>query len=277
MKPTAKALPIILCLLMPAMSRGQKLGQVACTKQDSFAYLYTSIETMEIRAKLKCGEQVQILDHSDNLIRVRTEEGEGFVAVNELVLLKTAPSAKPTAARSKQKGGPKSAKSDKTASASVAPAPAPPREIVVARQTPVHLKLAQTLSSATAHVGEEVTFEVTQDVVVGGITVIAKGATGIGAVTEAETKKRMGKAGKLEVDVSLVTLANNEKAAVRSFGAEPSEPQKTGRSLPLLKGKDVTLAKDTEITAYIYADLHLKAASFKAAAATSAQAGDPKP
>jgi hypothetical protein len=95
--------------------------------------------------------------------------------------------------------------------------------------------------------------------------VISKGAPGVGAVTEAEPKKRMGKAGKLNVSVTSVVLANNGKIVLRSFGIEQSVEQKSGMTLPLVRGKDVTLAKDTEIIGYVDSDLHLKAASFAAA------------
>jgi hypothetical protein len=72
----------------------------------------------------------------------------------------------------------------------------------------VHLKLGRELSSATAHVGEEVNFEVAEPVIVNGRTVIDKGAPAAGTVTEAEPKGRMGKVGKLNVSVSSVQLAN---------------------------------------------------------------------
>ena len=210
---------------------------------------------------------MQILDRSDNFVHVRTDSGEdGFVAANSLLFVKTAPAAKSAATHSKQKH---------PAAVQEAPAqpqaPPPPREIILARQTPVHLKLGHELSSATAHVGDQVNFEVSQDVIVGGMTVIAKGAPGFGAVTEAEPKKRMGKAGKLDVAVNSVVLANNEKIVLRSFGAEHSVEQKSGRTIPLLRGKDVTLSKDAEITGYVDTDLHLKAASF-AVARTATQA-----
>jgi hypothetical protein len=134
------------------------------------------------------------------------------------------------------------------------------------------LKLGRELSSATAHVGEEVNFEVAQDVVVGGLTIISKGAPAVGAVTEAEPKKRMGKAGKLNVSVASVLLANNEKIALRSFGADQPSDQKGGLGISLVHGKDVTMTKDTEITAYVDGDLHLKAASFAAPAPSNTQA-----
>jgi hypothetical protein len=269
MKLSARVLAVILFLLAPAVGRAQKLGIVACSKQDGYIDLYSSVTTLEIRATLKCGQQVQVLDRFDNFIHVRTEKGEdGFVDANSLTFVKTAPAAKASTARGKKQP---SAAALASSRATPPPAPAPPREIILPHQTAVHLKLDQTLSSATAHVGEEVTYEVTQDVVVGGLTVIAKGAPAIGAVTEAEPKKRMGKAGKLNVSVTSVVLANNLKIALRSFGAEQGADQKSGMKLPLLRGKDVTLAKDTEITAYVDDDIHLKVSSF-AAARSAAQA-----
>jgi len=266
MKKSIKVLPAFVLLLMPVVCNAQKLGQVSCSKQDGYVYLYSSMTTLEIRATLKCGQQVQVLDRSDNFVHVMTDKGEdGFVAANSLLFVKTAPAAKAAATRGKQKHPASAAQSDASARGGASAAPAPPREIILARQTPVHLKLGRELSSATAHVGDEVNFEVTQEVIVGGLTVISKGAPAFGAVTEAEPKKRMGKAGKLNVAVNSVVLANNEKIILRSFGAEQSVEQKSGRTIPLLRGKDVTLAKDTEIIAYVDSDLHLKAASFAAA------------
>jgi hypothetical protein len=266
MKKSVKMLTVLGLLLMPALSHAQKVGQIACSKQDGYVDLYSSIATLEIRATLKCGQQVQVLDRSDNFVHVMTDKGEdGFVAANSLLFVKTAPAAKSAAARGKQKQQASAAQNNSSARGGASAAPAPPPEIILARQTPVHLKLGRELSSATAHVGDEVNFEVNQDVIVGGITVIAKGAPGFGAVTEAEPKKRMGKAGKLNVSVSSVVLANNEKIILRSFGIEQSADQKSGRTIPLLRGKDVTLTKDAEITAYVDSDLHLKVASFAAA------------
>jgi hypothetical protein len=274
MKQRAKVLPIVFSLfslLMPLLCNAQKLAQVACTRQDGYTYLYSSVATLEIRATLKCGEQVQILDRSDNFVHVLTDKGEdGFVAANSLIFVKTAPAAKAATTRAKQKQPTSPAQTANSAHAGATPqAPAPPQEIILPNQTAVHLKLGRTLSSATAHVGEEVNFEVAQDVIVRGVTLIAKGAPAIGAVTEAEPKKRMGKAGKLDVSVTSVVLANNEKIALRSFGANQNLDQKSGMSLPLMHGKDVTLSKDTEITAYVDGDLHLKAASFAAAPAAT--------
>jgi hypothetical protein len=266
MKQRTRVLPIVFSLLMPLVCNAQKLGQVACTRTDGYTYLYSSVATLEIRTTLKCGEQVQILDRSDNFVHVLTDKGEdGFVAANSLTFVKAVPAAKAATTRAKQKQTASPAQTASSVRAGAAPqAPAPPQEIILPNQTAIHLKLGRTLSSATAHVGEEVNFEVAQDVIVRGITVIAKGAPAIGAVTEAEPKKRMGKAGKLDVSVTSVVLANNGKIALRSFGANQNLDQKSGISLSLMHGKDVTLSKDTEITAYVDGDQHLKASSFAA-------------
>jgi hypothetical protein len=281
MKMRFRVLTIGLGLMAPAMCRAQKLGQVACNAPGGYTELYSSVATMEIRGRLKCGEQVQIVERSDRFIHVRTDTGEdGYVPVNALLFVKTAPARKQPVTRGKQKHveGEKSGDASAKGTASQPAIPAPPAELVLARQTPVRLKLGRELSSATAHVGEEVNFEVAQDVVVGGITVIAKGAPAVGAVTEAEPKKRMGKAGKINVQVSSVLLANNEKIALRSFGIEQGGDQKSALSVPLMRGKDVTLAKGAEMTAYVDGDQHLKISSFAAPRTTTqAQAETTKP
>jgi hypothetical protein len=270
MKRSAKAFAIVFCLLLPLSCKAQKLGQIECGRQEGYAYLYSSMATMEIRTTLKCGQQITVLDRSDNFLRVRTETGdEGFIPLSNVVYLKKGftPKAAPAPAKREL------THYDNPARLAAAHPAASAHEIILPNQTPVHLRLGRELSSATAHVGEEVTYEVTRDVVVGGLTVISKGAIAVGAVTEAEPRKRMGKAGKLNVNVTSVVLANNEKIALRSFGAEQPSDQKTGMSIPLMHGKDITLAKDTEITAYVDGNLRLKAASF--AAATQADASKP--
>src|SRR5258707_10726621 len=212
MKKSVKMLTVFALLLMPAVSNAQKLGQIACSKQDGYVDLYSSIATLEIRATLKCGQQVQVLDRSDNFVHVMTDQGEdGFVAANSLLFVKTAAAAKSTAARGRQKQSASAAQSTASARGAVPQAPAPPREIILARQTPLHLKAGRELSSPTAHVGDEGNFRATQDLIVGGLTVIAERATGFGGCTEARPKNRMGKTGKLDVAGNSSLPAKREK------------------------------------------------------------------
>jgi hypothetical protein len=263
MKRSARTYAFVFCLLLPLSCKAQKLGQIECTRQEGYVYLYSSMVTMEISTTLKCGQRVTVLDRSDNVLHVRTDTGEeGFVPLSNVGFFKpgTAPKASAPVATKREL-----THYDNPARLAVASQPAPSdRELVLRNQTAVRLKLLRELSSATAHVGEEVNFEVAQDVVIGGLVVIAKGAPAVGAVTEAEPKKR-GKGGKINVSVASVLLANNEKIALRSFGIEQPADQKTGMSIPLMHGKDVTLSKETEMTAYVDGDQHLKAGNFTAA------------
>jgi hypothetical protein len=270
MKRSATLILPAVCLLLPLSCKAQKLGQIECGRQEGYAYLYSSLATMEISTTLKCGQRVTVLDRSDNFVHVRTDTGdEGFVPLSNVGFLKPGATLKAPAAPEKRE----LTHYDNPARLAAASRPAPsPQEVLLRNQTPVHLKLGRELSSATAHVGEEVNFEVTQDVVVGGLTIISKGAPAVGAVTEAEPKKRMGKAGKLNVSVASVLLTNNEKIALRSFGADQPSDQKSALGISLVHGKDVTMTKDTEITAYVDGDMHLKAASFATAAPSNTQA-----
>ena len=270
MKRSATLISLAVCFLLPLTCRAQKLGQIQCARQEGYAYLYSSLATMDISTTLKCGQRVTVLDRSDTFVSVRTDTGdEGFVPLSNVGFLKPGATFKAPTAPEKRELTHYDNPARMAAAARLAPSP---QEILVRNQTPVHLKLGRELSSATAHVGEEVNFEVTQDVVVGGLTIISKGAPAVGAVTEAEPKKRMGKAGKLNVSVASVVLANNEKIALRSFGADQPSDQKGGLGISLVRGKDVTMTKDTEITAYVDGDLHLKAASFAAPAPSNTQA-----
>src|SRR4029450_5802439 len=58
---------------------------------------------------------------------------------------------------------------------------------VLAEDTPVRLRITQTISSGTAKLNDKVDFEVVEDVKVGDITVIPQGGTAIATVTEARS------------------------------------------------------------------------------------------
>jgi hypothetical protein len=62
----------------------------------------------------------------------------------------------------------------------------------------LRVRLDQTLSSATAGEGQTVELSVTEPVKIEERTVIPEGARVTGTVTEAQEKRRMGRAGKLD-------------------------------------------------------------------------------
>lgn len=82
--------------------------------------------------------------------------------------------------------------------------------------TPIKLRLSRNISSEIATVGESVDFEVLEEVMIDGVVAVPKGGTAIATVTEAVPKRRMGRAGKLEIVLDYVRLTDKDKAAVRA-------------------------------------------------------------
>ncbi len=78
--------------------------------------------------------------------------------------------------------------------------------------TPVKLRTARTISSADAHVGDTLDFEVLEEITADGALLIPKGGIAWGTVTEAQPKRRMARGGKLNVNIDSVRLSNGEKA-----------------------------------------------------------------
>lgn len=126
-----------------------------------------------------------------------------------------------TPANPSQPGSPSGSVPAKAAAASPA-APAGASAAVVATPntlmdgTAVKLRLAETITSANAKVGQSVSFEVVDEVDVMGVMVVPKGAQALATVTEAQSKRSMGRGGKLDVNIDSMRLADGEKAALRA-------------------------------------------------------------
>ncbi|HWH59391.1 MAG TPA: PEGA domain-containing protein [Terriglobales bacterium] len=147
--------------------------------------------------------------------------------------------------------------------------------------TPVKIRTARTISSADAHTGDTLDFEVLEDVLVKDTLVIPKGGIAWGTVTDAQPKRRMGRGGKLDVNIDAVRLVDGEKVPLRAVkdvkggghtGAMTGAMVGTAivffPAAPLflfMHGKDITIPKGTEITAYINGNTRLEEAKFKAA------------
>ena len=161
-----------------------------------------------------------------------------------------------------------------------APATPPPPHTLL-DGTPVKLRLSETISSADARVGQEIPFEVVEDISVDQVVVLPKGATAIATVTEADHKKSMGRAGKLNISISYARLKDQEKVALRAMkdtkggghvGAVTGAVVATSivffPAAPLflfIHGKDISIPQGTEITAFVEGDMHLDMSKFGAA------------
>ena len=153
---------------------------------------------------------------------------------------------------------------------------------VLEEETPVRLRLNRTISSADAHVGDNVDFEVLDDITVNSTLVIPKGGLAFATVTEAQAKRRMARGGKLDINIDYVKLVSGEKAALRAVKDVKGGGHTGGMvggmvatsivffpAAPFflfMHGKDISIPKGTEITAYVNGDMKLDIAKFQPAA-----------
>ncbi len=144
--------------------------------------------------------------------------------------------------------------------------------------TPVRMRINRTISSADAQLNETIDFEILDDIKVKDLVVIPRGGIAWGTVTEAQPKRRMGRTGKLNINIDNAKLASGEKVALRAVkntqggghqgaitGAMVATSIVFFPAAPLfllVHGKDITIPKGTEITAYINGDIPLDPAKF---------------
>jgi len=169
---------------------------------------------------------------------------------------------------------------DKQAAQPAAPTPLKqPLAFGLEDGTPIKLRLTRNLSSADATTGERVDFEVLEDIKVKDVIVVPRGGLALATVTEAQAKRRMARGGKLDVNIDDVRLSDGEKAPLRAV-KEAKGGGHTGAmtgamvgtaivffpAAPLflfMHGKDITIPKGTEITAYVNGDIPLDPAKFQ--------------
>jgi PEGA domain len=155
--------------------------------------------------------------------------------------------------------------------------------------TPVKMRINRTISSGDAHLGDTIDFEVLEDITLNGVLVIPKGGLAFATVTQAQAKRRMARGGKLDINIDYVKLVSSEKAALRAV-KDMSGGGHTGAMVGgivatsivffpaapfflFMHGKDISIPKGTEITAYINGDMKLDIAKFQPAASMQVASG----
>jgi hypothetical protein len=104
-------------------------------------------------------------------------------------------------------------------------------------------------------------------------------------VTEAQAKRRMARGGKLDINIDYVKLVSGDKAALRAVKDVKGGGHTAGMvggmvatsiiffpAAPFflfMHGKDISIPKGTEITAYVNGDMRLEMAKFQPANATT--------
>ena len=145
--------------------------------------------------------------------------------------------------------------------------------------TPVRLRINRTVSSGDAQTGDTVDFEVLEDISVNGTRVIPKGGLALATVTEARPKRRIARGGRLDLNIDYVKLISGERAPLRAVkdmkggghtGVMVGGMVATGilffPAAPFflfMHGKDISIPKGTEVTAYVSGDMKLDPVKFQ--------------
>jgi hypothetical protein len=144
--------------------------------------------------------------------------------------------------------------------------PSGPATLVLKSGTPVKLQFMKTISSERANESDHLDFVVTRDVDIGGFTVIRAGTLARGSVVKVKRKRPVGMGGEVIIKVDSVELTTGENISLvaRKEFKGNSHTIRMGvvmalsaaiylPSAPvflLLRGRDSTVLKGTELTAY---------------------------
>ena len=159
--------------------------------------------------------------------------------------------------------------------------------------TKVPLTLGRELSSGKEVTGNRVDFIVAEDILVKGLVVIPKGSQAMGTIVQAQGKRRMGRAGKLDVSLEEVRLADGQRAKLRASEEVKGKGRQgvmTGAMIAtgvlffpaapvflLMKGKDVVIPQGAPVTSYVDGDTPLEEAKFESAPKADENAEAAKP
>ena len=132
--------------------------------------------------------------------------------------------------------------------------------ITLTEGTPVKVVLVEEISTKTAKLGDPVSFEIAQDVIVNGVVLLSRGTRAKGAVINASPAGRIGKSGKLAIAIESTTTVDGNELKLRA--AQGREGRDRGTSTSLLavtasyffllrKGTEAKAADGTTLTAYV--------------------------
>jgi hypothetical protein len=145
--------------------------------------------------------------------------------------------------------------------------------------TPLAIRLKDKVSSETANVGDNFTFEAASDTVVDGWIAIPKSSTGQGTVMKVDRAGKHGHAGSLALQLDWVYAADGNRVKLTSQPSNAAGESKAGTSSTVtiisslflgipglfahnfVKGKDVTLDGETPLRAYVDESVYVVASN----------------
>lgn len=103
----------------------------------------------------------------------------------------------------------------------------------------VRLRCDTLISSATAQVGQRVSFTVAEDVELDDKIIIERGAQAVGTITRAEHKKSFGRSGKLDFNLEYVKASTGERIPLRATSQRLAGKGKAGTTTALIAGSAI--------------------------------------
>lgn len=125
--------------------------------------------------------------------------------------------------------------------------------------TDVRLQVNEKISSATATEGQRFDLTLDEDLRVGGVVVVARGAKAVGTVISARKRGHMGKAGELNIQINYLLVRDQRLPLRASSGLEGDSKVGATVALTVLfgplgllkRGKDVELNPGVVLTAQV--------------------------
>ena len=138
--------------------------------------------------------------------------------------------------------------------------------VVIPERTVIALRLMDTLKGKEVQVGQDVSFEVTRDVIADNYLAIKKGAPAYGTVAVSEGAKSVSRGGYLQVNVDHCKAVDGTKVPIKAVAA-CSEDEYVGANIAMsvvicpfilmAKGGEAELTAGTPFKGYVESDTEI--------------------
>jgi hypothetical protein len=129
-----------------------------------------------------------------------------------------------------------------------------PATVVLHANSPVLLRILETLTSDTSTAGMKFKLEVTDDIAVDTTVVIPAGSEAIGEVIHAAKAGMLGKAGELSISARYVTVGDRRIKLRAALGSAGQSRTNVAMFVPFVRGKQLVVPVGTELIAKVAAD-----------------------
>jgi PEGA domain len=144
-----------------------------------------------------------------------------------------------------------------------APASNTPVNVVLEDGTPVKLRMGATAATNGVRVGETLDLEVSEDVRVGDVVVIAKGSPASASVTNLRSGGNV-KGGWVDIDLDSVTLSDGERIPIRASKQKAVRTDQS--SVVSSQAQDASISQGADLTAFINGTQQLDLSRLRSAA-----------